>query len=124
MDVKDGEVCIVELGHWALAFFSLTLTTNGLCTLLIAARIWRSMKIQKGIDSWTNRRSKLVLFVVSSGLALVYMAMPHVSLLQVIHSAAIYTIALATMIGTYVSKSNAQYIALDALPPIIGIVVG
>ena len=46
------------------------------------------------------------------------------SLLQVIHSAAIYTIALVTMIGTYVSKSNAQYIALDALPPIIGIVVG
>ena len=68
MDVKHGEICIMELGNWALAFFALTLTTNGICTLLIAARILGLMKTQEGIDSWMNRCSRLVLFVVSSGL--------------------------------------------------------
>jgi len=72
MDVKDGEICIMELGNWALAFFSLTLTTNGLCTLLIAVRILVLRKNQKIIDSWTNRFSRLVLSVVSSGLTLIY----------------------------------------------------
>lgn len=38
-------------------------------------------------------------------------------------SAALYSVALAFEIGTYVAQINYQYLALDALPPIIGIAV-
>ena len=36
-----------------------------------------------------------------------------------IQSAAIYSAALASLLGTYVAGSNAQYVCLDALQPLI-----
>ncbi|OBZ74481.1 hypothetical protein A0H81_05134 [Grifola frondosa] len=37
-------------------------------------------------------------------------------------SAAIYSVTLASLLGTYIANSNAQYICLDALQPLIGVV--
>ena len=36
-----------------------------------------------------------------------------------IQSAAIYSAALASLLGTYLAGSNAQYVCLDALQPLI-----
>ena len=36
-----------------------------------------------------------------------------------IQSAAIYSAALASLLGTYVAGSNAQYVCLDILQPLI-----
>ena len=37
----------------------------------------------------------------------------------IVQSAAIYSISLITLLSTYLAGSNAQYICLDALQPII-----
>ena len=37
----------------------------------------------------------------------------------IVQSAAIYSAALASLLGTYVAGSNAQYVCLDSLQPLI-----
>ena len=36
-----------------------------------------------------------------------------------VQSAAVYSAALASLLGTYLANSNAQYVCLDALQPLI-----
>jgi len=94
-------VFIVDLKHWILAFFVLTLTTNFSCTLLIAGRIWWVHRSTKGKMGGTNLAVPMIL---------------------VVESGAIYSFCLIILIILYATGSFAQYIALDAVSQVIGIV--
>ncbi|KAI0738215.1 hypothetical protein C8Q80DRAFT_1275742 [Daedaleopsis nitida] len=95
-----GAIFAQSLQPWIRAFFSISLTTNILATLLIAARIM-----------WQNRRVKQYRAAVSGS---------HWEVIEtLIQSAAIYSAALASLLGTYLAGSNAQYVCLDALQPLI-----
>jgi len=94
-------VFIVDLQHWILAFFVLTLTTNFTCTCLIAGRIWWVHRTTQGRVGGPNLAAPMIL---------------------VIESGAIYSICLIILIILYASGSFAQYIALDAVSQVVGIV--
>ncbi|KAI0632632.1 hypothetical protein C8Q77DRAFT_1118742 [Trametes polyzona] len=103
---KEGNAIFAEnLQPWIRAFFALSLTTNLLATFLIAARIM-----------WSNRRLRKY----RAGAAA---ASSHWEVIEtMIQSAAIYSAALASLLGTYLTGSNAQYVCLDVLQPLIGVV--
>ncbi|KAJ8502155.1 hypothetical protein ONZ51_g156 [Trametes cubensis] len=96
-DTPVGQVIFSsKLQPWIRTFFSLSLTTNLLATLLIAARLL-----------WANRR-------VSEHRAGGDTVSPYRKAIEtVVQSAAIYSVALASLLGSYLAGSNAQYICLD-----------
>ncbi|OCH86630.1 hypothetical protein OBBRIDRAFT_796999 [Obba rivulosa] len=88
------------------AFFSTTLALNGICTALIASRIWWHQHMMAGL-------------VLRTGTS---MSLNRVATIMV-ESGAIYSSTLAVMIATYVSESTqAFYVFLEMIPPVIGIV--
>ncbi|KZP24249.1 hypothetical protein FIBSPDRAFT_822382 [Athelia psychrophila] len=98
---SDDSVFVMQLHNWIISFFALTLFTNFIATFLIAFRIWR-----------THRRA--------GGLTIGRSLVPTIVL--VIESGAIYSATLVILISLYLSGSYAQYIALDAVTQIIGVV--
>ena len=49
-----------------------------------------------------------------------YAALTHWTVIEtIVQSAAIYSAALISLLATYVAQSNAQYICIDALNPVI-----
>ncbi|KAH9915583.1 uncharacterized protein BXZ73DRAFT_106132 [Epithele typhae] len=90
---------------WLRTFFSLSLAVNLLDTILIAVRV-----IQ------TNRQLNL------RGTSSARLAPLWAVIETIVQSAAIYSIALIALISTYIAGTNAQYICLDALQPLIGAV--
>ncbi|KAI8992744.1 hypothetical protein BD414DRAFT_482056 [Trametes punicea] len=103
---KAGDAIFASnLQPWIESFFALSLTTNLLATVLITARIM-----------WLNRRLRKYR---AKGAP----AGSHWEVIEtMIQSAAIYSAALASLLGTYLADSNAQYICLDLIQPLIGIV--
>ncbi|KAI0324273.1 hypothetical protein GY45DRAFT_432292 [Cubamyces sp. BRFM 1775] len=104
-DTPAGQVIFSsKLQPWIRTFFSLSLTTNLLATLLIAARLlWAKRRVSEhraGSDSVSPYRKAIE---------------------TVVQSAAIYSVALASLLGSYLAGSNAQYICLDSMQPTIGI---
>jgi len=97
----DEQVFISKLQNWIVSFFSLTLFTNFSCTTLIAGRIW-----------WTHRRA----IGLVGGRSLVPAAV------VIVESGAIYSACLVILLSLYLSGSFAQYIVLDAVTQVIGIV--
>ncbi|KAI0640930.1 hypothetical protein C8Q79DRAFT_423466 [Trametes meyenii] len=100
----SGAIFEGNLAPWITSFFALSLTTNVLATLLITGRIiWQNNKVR-------NYRAG-------------YAAVTYWGVIEtIIQSAAIYSAALISLLATYVSGSNAQYVCLDALQPLIGVV--
>ncbi|KAF8962182.1 hypothetical protein BDZ97DRAFT_1702662 [Flammula alnicola] len=96
----EAEIFVVELGQWIVSFFSMTLATNIICTLLVAYRIW-----------YINRRS--ISFSEQSLRPI---------MLLVIESGAIYSATLTTLLILYKTQSWFQYVLLDAISPIVGLV--
>ncbi|KAI0324274.1 hypothetical protein GY45DRAFT_432128 [Cubamyces sp. BRFM 1775] len=106
-DMKPGEEIFSSgLAPWARAFFSLSLATNLLATILIAAQLLRA-----------NQRAHQHRASVGEGSESPYRK----AIETIVQSAAIYSVALASLLGTYLASSNAQYICLDSMQPIIGI---
>ncbi|KAF9005456.1 hypothetical protein BDQ17DRAFT_1303828 [Cyathus striatus] len=97
----DEPVFITQLQDWIVSFFSLTLFTNFSSTSLIAMRIW-----------WNHRKMSGVV----SGRSLVPAAV------VIIESGAIYSACLVILLSLYLSGSFAQYIVLDAVTQVIGVV--
>ncbi|KAM5545520.1 hypothetical protein V8D89_000558 [Ganoderma adspersum] len=98
-----GVIFAKSIASWGEAFFALSLTTNLLATFLIAGRI-----------VWMNRRVKT--YRTAAGIS-------HWDIIEtLVQSAAIYSAALASLLGTYLAGSNAQYICLDLINPLIGVV--
>lgn len=90
-----------SLATWAQSFFAISLVQNVLTTFLIVYRIWR---VNIGVTALGQNHSLWPVMAV------------------VLESGAVYSSTLLLLLMTYVSGSFAQYIALDMLVPIIGIV--
>ncbi|KAH9028064.1 hypothetical protein EDB83DRAFT_2230125 [Lactarius deliciosus] len=85
---------------WITAYFSLTMVTNVLCSGAIAWRIFRAGKPLRGAGTkmlWP------VIFIV-------------------IESSALYAFGVIAVLASFLSGSNGQYPAVDAIVPLVGIV--
>ncbi|KAF9477272.1 hypothetical protein BDN70DRAFT_862090 [Pholiota conissans] len=100
----DAPVFISDLQNWIVSFFALTLTTNFTSTSesLIAFRIW-----------WVHRRTRGILGSRRTILP---------AMVVIIESGAIYSACLVILLSLYLSGSFAQYIVLDAVTQVIGVV--
>ncbi|KAI0352623.1 hypothetical protein OH77DRAFT_1408706, partial [Trametes cingulata] len=98
--VPQAEIFVDELQHWILSFFSLTLTTNIICTGLVAFRIW---DMNRAILNFASRSYQPILFLV-------------------LESGAVYSATLTALLILYKSSSWFQYVLLDAISPIVGLV--
>ncbi|KAF9477285.1 hypothetical protein BDN70DRAFT_862120 [Pholiota conissans] len=98
----DALVFIVSLEHWIVSFFALTLFTNLCSTFLIACRTW-----------WVHRRTR---GIMKSG----ENVLP--AMVLIIESGSIYSACLIILLVLYLSGSFAQYILLDAVTQVIGVV--
>lgn len=87
---------------WITAYFSLTMVTNVLCSGAIA---WRIFHVGKPLGQALGGPRKLwpVAFVI-------------------IESSALYAFGLVAVLVTFLSGSNGQYPAVDAVVPLVGIV--
>ncbi|KAI0324272.1 hypothetical protein GY45DRAFT_432739 [Cubamyces sp. BRFM 1775] len=93
-----------NLQPWIRSFFAISLATTLFATVFIAARLM-----------WADRQS-------SEFRAMGSAASSHWKVLEtIIQSAAIYSAALVSSIGTYLAGSNAHYVCLDCVQPLIGI---
>ncbi|KAJ7103783.1 hypothetical protein C8R44DRAFT_808160 [Mycena epipterygia] len=101
---SSDPVFVSELQHWIVSFFSLTLFTNFTCTSLIAGRIW-----------WINRRAAQGAAEISGR------SLGQASII-IIESGAIYSACLIILLSLYLSGSYAQYILLDGVVQIVGVV--
>ncbi|KAH7912514.1 hypothetical protein BJ138DRAFT_1171904 [Hygrophoropsis aurantiaca] len=83
---------------WITTFFVLTMCINVICTASIAWRIYSARRFIGGI----NTLLPVVIVTVESG--------------------ALYACGVLAQLTSYLSGSNGQYPALDALTPLVGIV--
>uniref|UniRef100_A0A8H8CE37 Uncharacterized protein n=1 Tax=Psilocybe cubensis TaxID=181762 RepID=A0A8H8CE37_PSICU len=97
----DAAIFLKDLQHWIVSFFSLTLCTNFVSTALIASRIW-----------WIHHKTKALV----SGRSI----LP--AMVVIIESGAIYSACLIILLALYLSGSYTQYIVLDAVTQVIGVV--
>jgi len=96
-----GVVFRETLSRWIISFFVLTLATNLICTSLIATKIWKINRFTAHIID-DNNLKPVMLVILESG--------------------AIYSCTLITLLVCYLTGSWAQYLLLDAVSPIVGIV--
>ncbi|KAI0352622.1 hypothetical protein OH77DRAFT_770519 [Trametes cingulata] len=98
--VPEASIFVVQLGHWITAFFSMTFATNAICTALVAYRIWA---INRAHLSFRHRRLRPVMVLI-------------------VESGAIYSATLLALLILYNVDSWFQYVILDSVSPIVGIV--
>lgn len=89
-----------SLVHWMNTIYAIAFVQNVMTTGLIAYRIWRQDKISEGL--------------VPHSLNLMYVAR------IIIESASIYVINVLILIILYAIDSNGQFIAQEAIVPIVG----
>ncbi|KAJ6576705.1 hypothetical protein DFH09DRAFT_366223 [Mycena vulgaris] len=100
--VPEAEIFVVQLQHWILSFFSVTLATNIICTGLVAFRLWDINRQVKEFSESNHSFNPIILLVIESG--------------------AIYSATLMTLLILYKTESWFQYVLLDAVSPIVGLV--
>ncbi|KAJ7598600.1 hypothetical protein C8J56DRAFT_169867 [Mycena floridula] len=98
--VGKAEIFASELSRWIISFFSMTFATNVICTALVAYRVW---VINKTRMSFRVRKIRS-------------------ALLLVVESGALYSATLMVLLILYTSESWFQYVIIDAVSPIVGIV--
>lgn len=98
--VPQANIFVEQLTHWITAFFSTTFATNVICTGLIAYRIWLINSSRLG---FRHRKFTPVLLVI-------------------VESGAVYSVTLMVLLILYNVDSWFQYVILDAVSPIVGIV--
>jgi len=97
---KGDSVFIQKQERITKSFLSSTVAVNGLCTLLIAYRLWTRQA--------TMRDSRKAFGLTREAAIMA-------------ESGAIYSITLILVIATYASKSNSFNVFLDMASPIIGV---
>ncbi|KAF9067591.1 hypothetical protein BDP27DRAFT_1534933 [Rhodocollybia butyracea] len=95
-----AEIFTPQLSPWIVSFFSLTLATNSICTALVAYRIWDINRLV--INFYNHSWSPAIVLVIESG--------------------AIYSATLLSLLILYKIESWFQYVLLDAISPIVGLV--
>ncbi|TBU32555.1 hypothetical protein BD311DRAFT_654485 [Dichomitus squalens] len=107
--VPEANIFVKELQDWILSFFSLTLATNILCTGtfhltsllgLVALRIWQ---MNRAIMNFVNHSYHPIIFLV-------------------LESGMVYSATLLTLLVLYKTGSWFQYVLLDAISSIVGLV--
>jgi len=98
--VPQADIFVNELQNWITSFFSLTLATNIVCTSLVALRIW-----------WINR--SIMTFLDHNYYPIIFL---------VLESGAVYSATLTALLILYKTGSWFQYVLLDAISPIVGLV--
>ncbi|KAF7300335.1 hypothetical protein HMN09_00916800 [Mycena chlorophos] len=102
-DNVANPIYLPNLHAWVVSFFSLTLFTNAMSTLLIAGRIYTiNLSAAAAGTIFGRGLGPAIMIVVESGL--------------------IYTVALAILLGLYMNNSYATYILVDGEVQIVGIV--
>jgi len=99
--MQPGSIFSSALAPWITSFNVITAATNIIATALIAFRIWQ---IQKPVSILSRRHS----------------LNPVISI--IVESGAIYAASLILLTALYTTDNDAQFIVLDAVTPIIGIV--
>lgn len=97
---KGDSVFILKQERIAKSFFSATTAVNGLCTLLIAYRLWTRQS--------TVRDSRKAFGLTKEAKIMA-------------ESGAIYAVTVILIIATYTSKSNSFNVFLDMASPVIGV---
>ncbi|KAJ6520600.1 hypothetical protein DFH09DRAFT_939678, partial [Mycena vulgaris] len=90
---REGGIFLQALVPWVTSFICMTLSTNLVCTVLIAYRILRT---------------RMAIHRLNSGNSRIYSA-----LIIFLESAATYSAALIVLVTVYLFNSNAQFIVLD-----------
>ncbi|KAI8983404.1 hypothetical protein BD414DRAFT_418722 [Trametes punicea] len=98
--VPQASIFVVQLGHWITAFFSMTFVTNVICTVLVAYRIWA---MNRKTVSFRHRKLRPVMVLI-------------------VESGAVYSATLLALLILYNVDSWFQYVVLDAVSAIVGIV--
>lgn len=98
--VPQADIFVTELQKWIVSFFTSTFVTNVVCTALVAYRIW---SINRQTVVFTGYDMRPVVFLV-------------------VESGAVYSITLLALLILYKVKSWFQYVLLDAVSPIVGLV--
>lgn len=98
--VPQADIFVKQLQQWIISFFSMTLATNLIGTGLVAYRLWHINN--KGFKQSHRRLYPVLLVIVESG--------------------AIYSAALLILLILYKRDSWFQYVILDAISPLVGIV--
>ncbi|KAH7907402.1 hypothetical protein BJ138DRAFT_1116727 [Hygrophoropsis aurantiaca] len=93
---------IFQLHNWVASFFAITLAVNFTCTSLIAARLLYIHRSTQGVKVFGRSLVPAAMIIIESG--------------------AIYSVCLIILLVLFLSGSYAQYIALDAVTQIIGVV--
>ncbi|KAJ7508274.1 hypothetical protein B0H11DRAFT_1964131 [Mycena galericulata] len=102
--VSSSDPVFVKPHNWIVSFFSLTLFTNFSCTLLIAGRIWWiNRQACSAADAFSGRKLGPTIIII-------------------IESGAIYSACLIILLSLYVSGNYAQYIFLDGVVQVVGVV--
>ncbi|KAF8735513.1 hypothetical protein AX14_001946 [Amanita brunnescens Koide BX004] len=96
----DAEVFVQKLQEWIISFFSSTFSTNVICTGLVASRIWF---VNRQTSVFTGYSMRPIIFLV-------------------IESGAVYSLTLLVLLILYKAQSWFQYVLLDAVSPIVGLV--
>jgi len=97
---KGDSVFIAKQEKIAKSFFSSTVAVNGLCSLLIAYRVWvRQNPVRDSRKAFTLSKEAVI----------------------IVESAGIYFVTLICLISTYTRQSNAFNVFLDMASPIIGL---
>ncbi|KAI0632005.1 hypothetical protein C8Q77DRAFT_1158687 [Trametes polyzona] len=98
--VPEAPIFAIRLSRWITAFFSMTFSTNAICTALVSVRMW---KINHGHSSFRHHRLRPVMVLI-------------------VESGAVYSATLLALLILYNVGSWFQYVVLDAVSPIVGIV--
>ncbi|TFY60584.1 hypothetical protein EVG20_g7367 [Dentipellis fragilis] len=92
-----------QISQWITACYALTLTTNVICTTMLAFRIWQiNSEVTRNIPGASRSSLMPIVFVV-------------------VDAGILYLAALLSALLCFVNKSNGQYIVLDMIMPIISI---
>ncbi|KAK7028272.1 hypothetical protein R3P38DRAFT_2935085 [Favolaschia claudopus] len=98
--VPQADIFVTQLSHWITAFFSTTFVTNVICTALVAYRLYL---LNRGRPGFRQRKLAPVLVLM-------------------VESGAYYSLTLLLLLILYNVDSWFQYVVLDAVSPIVGIV--
>ena len=116
-----------RIAPWITSFFALTLATNVLATSKYSSKFSPSREHLAPSVQQTTSLPHTAYVVLLSGRIMwstykvrLYHSGTRFSVLEtIIQSAALYSAALISLLATYVSHSNGQYVCLDTLQPII-----
>ncbi|KAG1744860.1 hypothetical protein EDB19DRAFT_1632608 [Suillus lakei] len=99
--VDPEDPFIPDLETWSMSFFALTLTTNVLCSGLMAYRIWM---IEREVSKVRTTKGTM---------------MPIVRVL--VDAAALYSVVLFSLLLCFVTRNNGESVLTDLVMPVISI---